>query len=275
MYRFFYDEQGKSMDVKEFVDHYSRLYFEGSAYSDINSEVVEKRIKEILKKKSENGDYKFKAIEVKDILAWKIGKINHNKSNSENKVEYIKPWDGDELRIYGTKIDIDDITERINSVDPNISLSDYINSIKCPGIGEVYIITLRYFASGGRYPIYDQFAYRAIKAIKCDTKSGFGIWIDNPDTTFEKSNLSDDNKFSYYSAIVKANIEKGRFRIIYDAPDTITVGVYAQYKNDIEEVFKDYKINNDESEIEKNRKIDQALWVYGHYYKSKVKKYNR
>lgn len=101
------------------------------------------------------------------------------------------------------------------------------------GIGTVYFITLLYFISLSEYPIYDQFAKKAIDAIKTGTK---------PNITISYKELPDRNNsdFSKVGETLKT------------------------FKNDIKEIFgyENYKASRD---------IDRALWVYGHLFKDKSK----
>lgn len=92
---------------------------------------------------------------------------------------------------------------------------------RLPNFGTVYLINLIYFRSEGKFPIYDQFAHKAVKAL--------------------------------FANASPANIYIG------PAPDkeeqTKVVALYREYLWLLDKVFGRIKIE---------RKLDQALWVYGH-----------
>ena len=274
---FFYDKNGRRIGLSEFVDYYSSLYYSGGKFSDSNSQIAENRIKEILKKRKNKE--KFEISDVKDILAWKVGKIDHKATEDKKDIIYREPWNYNKHTLYGREIDIETITNMLNEIGSDASLEEYLIKLKCPGISNVYIITLRYFATGGEHPIYDQFAYRAIKAISGDIKNGFGLWIDNPIVLSDELNIQDDNRYSPYFSIIKNYMKIDSFRIVFDVPDVSSYNssqmckLYNRYEDEINRIFSEYKNAdadncNDDSIIDRERKIDQALWVYGHHFKN-------
>ena len=96
------------------------------------------------------------------------------------------------------------------------------------GIGTIYLITLLYFISKGKYPIYDRFADLAIQAIIQKEKPGTKLNHKEPVT-------KGDNKF-----------------------DTIYIDTIKPFSKRIEKAFHSY------DKYLKNRDLDRALWVYGH-----------
>jgi hypothetical protein len=87
---FFFDTNGRRIGVNEFIDYYSSLYYSGGNFSDSNSQIAEDRIKEILKKRKNKE--KFEISDVKGILAWKAGKIDHKATEDKKEIIYREPW---------------------------------------------------------------------------------------------------------------------------------------------------------------------------------------
>lgn len=100
------------------------------------------------------------------------------------------------------------------------------------GIGTVYLITLLFFLSKGLLPIYDRFASAALSALESGIKPGNEVEVVTPPS---KELVMKVKKELYDPFIAKMNSN-----------------TYANYN----------KCTN----IEERRRIDQALWVYGHYF---------
>lgn len=243
MDKVFYDIRTEEpISAKDFISLYNDSYFIGGERV-INgvrqsSRAAEEEIERILKDgiKCRN--------DVINLLAWKIGKINHLESDERKKIIFSKDWekayDGEIYR-YGAKWDgiidfADYIAENFETLN---KLSDenpqaMLNKLKersPSGIGTVYLITLLYFISKGRYPIYDRFAELALRG-------------GNPESdTLNEITMPDKNS--------------KKFADVYE-------GYVKPYSDKIFGIFGvDYK------NIEEYRNIDRALWVYGHAFKTK------
>ena len=267
-------DRQKELNQNEFVKMYSELYFENTGFSNKNSHIAEDRIKDILEKCKEKKDISAK--DVYDILAWKIGKIRHGASDTNNKIEYYSDWkDGIlEGKINGDTINqeqFEEIAKKLNELsEGEDSFEKYIGELtKFTGIGNVYAITLRYFITGGKHPIYDQYAYRAIKAIMRDFSNGVGIWVDKTDV---KQYKEESNIYSFIEGMCNPQ----NARIILKAPDVSSYSVsemknvYEEYECWFNQIFGEYLcVENKPVEdiIDNYRKVDQALWVYGHLFK--------
>ena len=109
-------------------------------------------------------------------------------------------------------------------------LLDSLNRESIDNIGTVYLITLLYFISKAKYPIYDKFAWLALQAIKRE---------ENPanNTGIKYKELPSKDSVGFYS---------------------LCENEYADYICDLERIFG--------KEYQTNRNIDRALWVYGHMY---------
>ena len=250
----YFSEDGKELSQEEFLSHYSDLYFNGSSFSKANSENAEGRIKQILAK-SENDALSEDDIFV--ILAWKTGNIIT--SNSDDHIVYKNSWSFEKkkAKIYSNELDIQKITEVVNKLKGgNCSLENYLKEYESfKGLGNVYIITLRYFATRGEDPIYDQYADRAIKAITGNFSGGYGLWINDPDHL----DLNDISALSDPRSLIGRN----DINLLIKSPNMSSlskkrvVEVYSQYKESLIKVFgTDYN----------KRKVDQALWTYGHLF---------
>lgn len=123
---------------------------------------------------------------------------------------------------------LNDILNNFPNKNTIDSFVDFVLNHRVDGIGPVYTITLLFFASKGTYPIYDRFADLALKAIKDNA---------NPlNASYSYTQLPDNFKKRYNKYIEDLNI--------------ITADKSIQFTG-----------NTDES-----RKLDRALWVYGHMF---------
>ena len=255
-YTFYYPDRTKISSLKAFVDFYSNEYFrdcfkkscdspDGDSIPHIKglhrcSRIVECKVEEIRKKEDP-----LNLAELPLLLAWKIGKIAHKKSDDEKKVVFASDWEthnnNDEYCVSFSiprkhqkqtqTISCCDIIQCINkypafSIKKKDSILPSLDNqticfledlTKINGIGPTYAITILYFASKGIFPIYDRFADKAITAI-CK-----GL---EPYSDFSISTMTNKNCFSLYQSY----IEKIKMLNIY------------------------------------NRELDQALWAYGHLF---------
>lgn len=200
--------------------------------------------------------------DVVHIMAWKIGVIDFKKINSDNCLYYRKDWEhlNDKALPQGTErekltvshpnkynkdavVEIGKIANYISKEfdslhihackEPQVFLNDpRVHDVS--GVGSVYAITLLYFLSGGEYPIYDQFAMMALRAIDSGKKPGEKVHV--PD-------FPDKNSKAFYDLL---------------SPDLSEESIYQEYIRLLNKYFGDrYKTD---------RNIDRALWVYGHLF---------
>ncbi len=271
MYKF-YDPLGNELKKDEFINYYNNLYYNDCEYRltrvSQNSRYVENEIENLLDK---DKDGIKNNLDVIHILAWKMGKVKHKCSASKfvyhSDWEDIENWDGEDfgdlnITRYGQKFDVKELAVYlINNVDgrfkdwilinkPEYILNSFVINLKkdLNGIGTVYLVTLLYFISKGKYPIYDRFADIAMQAI-CDypeRRPSDGNFITANTLTMKPQNVCDNvEKEPYGFQVMKELI---------------------LFKKKIDEVF-DYDKN-----YIANRDIDRALWVYGHLFSSDKKK---
>lgn len=209
----FYSPKGEVMENKEeFIRLYSNIYY----YTNrLKGAEYEKSIYEILIDKDDKNICKSKE-SLKKCLEWKTG----------------GKFNGDELQVYSnnSKININEVIKAIKN--SNISEpEDFIkNLLTVNGIAHVYAITLLFFASNGEYPIFDRFAYAALKAI--ENKNKIRTLVPNDDTNILTN--GSENAHNIYKAYKEYYIKR-------------IEGLFGEsYKTD--------------------RRIDQALWAYGHMF---------
>lgn len=167
---------------------------------------------------------------IEEFVAWKAGRLILN----ENPEKY--SWNGrngygniiENLGPYLDEINSSEYDDIRNALRKGHGSEDaytqliYLNNTKqVKHLGVVYVITLIYFLSGGKYPIYDKFTHIAVKALYMN---------ENPYDIF------------VCGAPGKNNIAQA-------------IGMYKEYCWLLKQVFGKYDID---------RKLDQALWVYGH-----------
>ena len=236
--KLYYPNGDSITGIKEFLDFYNKCYYLK------NNVEIEDRIKEIL----ENGIQS--PVELFRVLAWKLGKINMKKSTKDSFVYYEGMNEKSmQLRLYSNddimlKSDITELYKIIEKYSGNCNTNEkaqsFLNEIKTEtakkGWGKyfysVYMITLLYFVSNGKYPIVDSFAYVALEAI--DEQYVFGTRKGYPGL---------------------ASRENTKFEEI------VTKGTYKTYIDR----FKSFLQLIKEPDL---RKVDQALWTYGKLFKN-------
>lgn len=233
----FYWPNGEDFEnINEFIQYYNNSYYlqNDRVIKRVpqNSKYVEKEIEYIL----ENGIRKKEDIE--KIIAWKIGSIKHAESEKEHKFVYYN--DKPNMNRYKREIPLEPlftyILEDISALEkqakehPQKVLK---NLLGFDGIGPVYAITILYFLSRKMYPIYDQYAHFALKAIADNT--GFTDKLITNAALNQKVVLCNDSEvlFSTYQE---------------------------HYLNLLKEIFGKDRYND--------RDVDRALWVYGHLFKN-------
>jgi hypothetical protein len=236
----FFTQTAKEIKKDEFIAIYNDVYYMDN-HSNINGIVknslyIENEMDNLLKEgiKTEK--------DVIHILAWKTGKIKHGVSEKNQRFEYASDWVNAEegkVKRYGKEIDMKPFAQYISKNIKDLSSTadkdpqKVMNQLKeqSPnGIGTVYLITLLYFISKGKYPIYDRFAMMALDAIIQNKNPGeFVLYKELPD---------------------KNSIQFAQVMSIYQT----------NYVDKLEKIFgKKYQTD---------RNIDRALWVYGHLFRT-------
>lgn len=225
----FYNTKFKSIDKKEFIKVYSEIYFHYNNYN------VEKEIKNYLKEGNEKNWH--------NIFAWKLGKTKSILSleeieNLELKLRTGNALDLDKIRFDGVNKEIiskfDECFSKNNIDWEKVEelLKEIVNTFsKIKGIGSTYIITILYFLTNGICPIYDRFANMALIAY--------------------------ENNIKPWNYLRKG--DKKLYKEIPSKDNSKVISYYIEYWKKLIAIFGK---NNYSS-----RKIDQALWTYGHMFK--------
>lgn len=249
MYTFF-DVDGKTIINKiEFIKKYNAYYYTGMGknscfYQNHKDFVIVKRNSIVAESLIEK--YLFEGFveeDVRNILAWKIGKINNYETEKTNSI--VLSWkDLKKANICkGQYCNIKKISKIIMTIKNQVNKN---NDILCEaeqifnkfneykddfiGIGPTYRVAIVYFLLKGRFPIYDQFAGRAIKAIIMDKQPG---------TEIDSIAILPNSKTKYTGIEILKEL--------------------TPFIESIKKIFGD--------EYYSSRDVDRALWVYGHMYK--------
>jgi hypothetical protein len=187
----FYNLNNQKITQDEWIKLFEPYYFLGgpTLNQKINrrtqgSKFVEDEIEKILKNGLEANDIPF-------VIAWKIGAIDHKASEFEQKVIFKKDFDKtfefpDPYKGSGvikTKKIIDYCKENFDYLkglgdeakNSFVKAEELFNNLK-HNVGEnnrfgfVKLLALLYFFTQRHWPIYDQFAHKAVSAIISNTK---------------------------------------------------------------------------------------------------------
>ena len=223
-------------NTEDFIDFYEPCYFGEGPHCVrklanncgrriySSSRFSEKEIERILKSGIQSEE------DVKIILAWKTGKIIHKKTEEKKSFVFYDKWPE---KGSGELPNLDDITynivKDIESLDKKTTgdIRKYLEGFD--HIGPVYAQTLLYFISKGKYPIYDKCAQIALKAYEENIFPGNAVKYEElPPDNPEKA----DKIINNYTCLIR----------------------------------KAFSLNGTELDtiVKKYRKIDRALWVYGH-----------
>jgi hypothetical protein len=240
----FFDEQGEVIQHQQWLETYEPYYFLGGpTYGrrvnsrNQSSRFVEDQVCSLLTKTT--------PLSQDDLIlamGWKIGGlIDHGKSEVTHKIEYLQNWPKTLAATgqYGTRDfsrSIPYLASNMNMISKQISQGNpqYVLDLvpQLVGFGNVYILTVLFFAAHGRYPIYDRYAHVAAQAIGQDLRPGSNV----------------------------------RYKELQNWVD------YESYMNLLRDVNKtDAKPSGDSSMLV-SRPVDRALWVYGHFFDTGDKK---
>lgn len=257
-------KETKKLDVKNIITKYNNYYFIDKNIDDDcpqgiiqSSEWAELQVIGLIRPEQRK---QWDEQSVKQILAWKTGKIKQKETQKEKKFIYAKGWQEHPLAVQLpnqrpmdttvflglSKIVIDlhkDYCEKNkNEKDVWTKLLAYVNDNDIAGLGSVYLITLLFFITNGDCPIYDRFAMAALASFVLNEKKGIKV----PDDSIFRGCGLPDRKSKYANELILDPNSK-----------------YKKYQQLLKYFFGD-DWNRD---IDKGRDIDRALWVYGHKFK--------
>ncbi len=246
-YYFFKKNTNGGKECQNFIDIYQPMYFKEytkkcivpnikQTYTDVEEEIVK-----ILDTGIKHED------DVFNVLMWKLGKI---KGINENKT-FIYYDDVDKknkkAKIYSKEqIDLSELISKVAefclnhnydkesyAFDKAQNFIDYTRKLDCKNMWTIFLITLLYFYSKGDFQIFDKYAMVALTAIEKEISPGEEV---------------------EYCALPNDKIDT----IITDE-----CSLYRVYLNKLNK-FR----NNENVDM---RELDQALWVYGHWFKIRQK----
>jgi AAA+ ATPase superfamily predicted ATPase len=225
----FYDPNGYQLTVQQFIDFYEPFYYLNTpnvgrriTARNKTSHFIETTIENILLNGLTQHDLIF-------IIAWKIGAIDHQASQANNRPAY-KSYFNRTLQFvdqYNRLIDVNHLVNYLQSdfkrlTNHNNNYLWLFNQIfnnrgNNANFGLVYCLSLVYFFSNITSPIYDKYAHIGLKAYL--------------------QNVAPGNIVSYQQIQ--------------------TWNQYQLFCDSIKQIFGNQAIQ---------RNIDRSLWVYGHFF---------
>lgn len=221
--------------------------------------------------------------EVFFILAWKMGGINYSETNKsadhqkENDLENIRYkskwiWNNENPQANNNGNAITPLNILLDTIvrlgkkkaewknriftenrEEATEILESLAKLKANQIGAVYLITLLYFLTNGRWPIYDKFAYIALRGIK-EGMNPFGKKeIEFRDRMPSKDKNFPDRFIDNMKNLLNITEEKRN--------------QYTEYVDWIKAFELAYQNEDGFCSYIQSRDIDRALWAYGHYYK--------
>lgn len=257
----------KKVDTKTFIDRYECLYYDPDSCpvnykwqhyksKDGLKEIYSHLLRERLNIGSLNAsnyhaeeevmNYLNSSIFNEFALAWKAGKVDW-KDDQLITTDSFEKGDNYIISRYGggiTKDAFDTYCSELKKTKDEIiqyvkdgnwkKAYRTVMEISPNNIGPVYNINTLFFLTGGKAPIYDMFAHKAVKALLFDISPREVYLGGNPD---------------------KKDVDK-------------VVAMYQEYMILLKMLFKDCFKNKQKDDMFISRELDRALWVYGH---SKIK----
>ena len=181
-------------------------------------------------------------------LAWKIGKIKGVDIDSRSDIDYTKDWKGCEeshsVKFYKKTISLDKMAkyvidnksmlEKLSKENPQKCLN-LLRDNSCDYVGPVYLLTILFFLSHRKHPIYDRFADASLYAYENKLKP---------------------SKEKFVHIFVRSMPQKNDRGF-----DTLVQDIYKPYEDRVKKVADELGVDYED------RDYDRALWVYGHGFK--------
>ena len=249
-------EKTDSIYPNQIITTYKNYYFLGNDIDDIcpkgimqSSEWAEKQVLDLIRPEQRR---QWDEQSVKQILAWKTGKINHKTTEEKKSFDYVKGWREDSFAVqlpHQQPMDTEAFRNLAITVvalhkeycdqlkDKDVvwkKLLQYVNDNNIAGLGSVYLITLLFFITNGECPIYDRFAMAALASFEL-SQNGINV----PDGAIIRGCGLPDRK------------SNDAYKLLSDSDSK-----YVKYQGLLESFFDDA--------WKSDRDIDRALWVYGH-----------
>ena len=170
-------------------------------------------------------------------MAWKLGLINHPGSELKQTIEYLQTWPAalkarGQFRTLDFSASIPYLADNMTSLLTEIGRGNpkYLFDLapRLSGFGPVYILTVLFFVTQGKFPIYDKYAHVAALAIDRDLPPG---------------------SYAKYDGIQKWSD-------------------YQEYMNLLAPVCGACSQQLAHPPMLVSRPVDRALWVYGHFFET-------
>jgi hypothetical protein len=235
----FFDERGGQISVAEWLKKYEQYYFlPGPTWRGVNrrnqsSRFVEDRVCCLLNQS---------ALLSKDdlvlLMAWKMGLIDHGSSETHRKVIYTQSFDVNLISKgqYGARNfskSIPYLAANMRQIVQSVAHRPQylVDRVRAPhpeleGFGITYVLTVQFFVTHGRDPIYDKFAHLGAIAIHQGLKPG---------TPIKWAPVQDWSEYQGYVNLLKP------ISAACSQPGT-------------------------SSSMTVPRPVDRSLWVYGHFF---------
>lgn len=170
----FYNTNNQVISQAEWIKKFQPYYYLGGptygrriTRRNQGSKFVEEKIEKIMEKGLSQGDIPL-------IIAWKIGAIDHRASEDQQAIVYRNNFNTEFIyqiparRLINAKNIINYCQENFDNLINNVNVEESFNNLlqsRGEGIGQVYCLSLIYFFTQGKWPIYDRYAHIALDAI--------------------------------------------------------------------------------------------------------------
>jgi len=238
----FFDAQGNQIQPAQWSSTYERYYFLNGPKRDgqprnQTSPFVENQVCALLGQTT--------PLSRQDLIlamAWKIGLIDHSLSEARQKIEYRQDWPTKltaktQFRALDFSTSIPDLAANMPTITQMSQVNpQYLYDLtpRPKGFGHVYILTVLFFVTHGRCPIYDKYAHIAALAIEQGLPPGSYV------------HYREGQKWSDYQHYMNLLLPIGRA-----CPQ---------------------QLGNPSMFI--SRTVDRDLWVYGHFFEAGDKAYD-